>query len=94
MKFIIGAALAALSVSAAAGVVSQFTAPNAGVFYFHDSRMGLCPEGLLLVEYAPPKGDVVPGCYLIDEDNDVVFRLVDGRMGYFPAARLEPPKQA
>jgi hypothetical protein len=97
MKTIIGAAIAALAVSAGAAVTGVVDA-GGGVLEFHDTAPAWCmpgaPNEARRVDFIAANGDATRGCYIVTPDEMILFVLEDGRAGSGPRTALKPPKQA
>lgn len=90
MKYLIGAALAALSLSATAAIKAQADMPGGAMVLLHDEA-GPCVAGALLAQYIAADGTVTPGCW-VTRPGHVAIVFLDGDVGAIPLGALKPPK--
>jgi hypothetical protein len=91
MKYLIGAALAALSVSAAAELIAEAELPGGAVVLLFDEA-GPCVGDAKRAEYRSAAGEATPGCWVMRQDR-VAIVFLDGDIGAVPISALKPPKK-
>lgn len=93
MKFIIAAALAAASVSAAANIVQEARAENGAAVLLFDEQGTVCVAPARRAQYVSPRGDVTEGCFKLIGLEAVQIAFVDGDAMQLPIGVFKAPKK-
>jgi hypothetical protein len=93
MKYLIGAAIAAFSVSTTAADVMQEVRGESGAAVLLYEEQGICRAPARRADYVSPSGEVIPGCFKLIGVEIVQIVFVDGDALQLPIAAFKPPKK-